>query len=107
MCLVVCRDLSLNTRTTGALPWEDFLLLFALRMGWTSKTILSLMTTLQLEPCFELLRIDQEARNVDKVEAHSEEQGWLPLRLEHKLDARLVVISQVDQFSHAVEQAWH
>lgn len=62
---------------------------------------------MQLKACLVLLWVDQEAGNVDEVEADSEEERLLALRLEDECDARLIIVSQVDQVTHPVDQLGH
>ena len=61
-----------------------------------AKAILAFLYSMHLKTCLELLRVDQEAGDVDEVEPNCQEERLLALRLEYQSNTGLIVVPEID-----------
>ena len=61
-----------------------------------AKAVLARLHPMHLKTRLELLRVDQEAGDVDEVEPNCQEECLLPLSLEYQGHAGLVVVPEID-----------
>lgn len=75
------------------------------RLWQGPKTIFIYLSSVKQQSSFELLRVDQEAGDMDEVKPNCQEEALLALSLEHELDTRLAVVPQTNQTVHAFDEA--